>query len=362
MYTRLVIPVFIRHLTLFLALAFLTCSLFAGKSDQRLDIYWVDVEGGAATLLVTPDGQSILIDSGNPGGRDASRIHKVATEEAGLSQIDFLITTHFHLDHFGGAAELAQLMPIKVVYDNGIPDKNPDNRPQDTRFPLLIKPYKEMQVGERRVIQPGTEIPLLATKNSTPLKLACLATRQQTTPHWKVAGNEKICLSDIPAKPKDTSDNANSVVMLLAFGDFRFFDAGDLTWNIEPSLVCPDNLAGSTVDVYQVTHHGLDRSNHPKLVKALAPTVTIMNNGVTKGCGPETFATLASLASAKAHYQVHKNLREDSENNTIESHIANLSKKCEGHFIHLSVAPDGSNYTVSVPSRGHKRSYETTKK
>ncbi len=356
------LPSSLKPLGLLLSIVFFTLQLSAGKHDQRLDIYWVDVEGGAATLLVTPAGESILIDSGNPGGRDAGRIHKVATEEAGLEQIDYLITTHFHLDHFGGAAELAQLLPIKVVYDNGIPEQNPDNRPQDTRFPLLIKPYREMEVGERRRIHPGTELPIRPLDNGTPLRLACLATRRQLSDTWATPRNKNLCSKAIPSKPKDVTDNANSVVMLLTFGEFRFFDAGDLTWNVEPTLACPDNIAGSTIDVYQVTHHGLDRSNNPTLLEALAPTITVMNNGVTKGCGPETFATLSGLPSAKAHYQVHKNLRADSENNTQEAHIANLSKDCEGHFIHLSVSPDGSNYTVSIPSRQHQRSFKTTKK
>src|SRR5207344_3444337 len=108
----------------FCVVSLLAC---ASAVDRTLDIYWNDVEGGGATLIVTPAGESVLIDSGNPGGRDAARIHKTATEVAGLKKIDHYITTHFHRDHFGGAAELATLMPIGQVYDNGIPDLNPDN-------------------------------------------------------------------------------------------------------------------------------------------------------------------------------------------------------------------------------------------
>src|SRR5690348_3934296 len=91
----------------------------AGQSDHRLDIYWIDTEGGAATLIVTPVGEAALIDSGNPGGRDSKRIADVAFNVAGVKQIDHLITTHYHTDHFGGAAELATALPIRVVYDNG---------------------------------------------------------------------------------------------------------------------------------------------------------------------------------------------------------------------------------------------------
>lgn len=355
------------------AVAFVSSTLLAGKDDRRLDIYWIDVEGGAATLIVTPAGESVLMDSGNPGGRDSGRIHKLATETARIDKIDFLITTHFHLDHFGGAAELAQRMPISVLYDNGIPSKNPDNRPNDTRFRLLIKPYREMEVGERKILAPGERIPLKNTNGAAPIRLTCLAAKQKLAPIQSVARRsvlqrasdtaaESICDSLPKPHPQDTSANANSIVTLLEFGDFRFFNAGDLTWNIEPLLVCPQNIVGSTVDVYQVTHHGLDSSNNPALLQILAPTVTVMNNGVTKGCGPKTFAALSALPSAKAHYQLHKNLRPDRHHNTADEYIANLEKNCGGRAVHLSVVPSGKRYTVSIPSRNHQRSFKTTNK
>src|SRR5581483_10443698 len=85
-------------------LLLLSVSFSAAAAERTLDIYWNDVEGGGATLIVTPAGESVLIDSGNPGERDAGRIHKTASEVAGLKKIDHYITTHFHVDHFGGAA------------------------------------------------------------------------------------------------------------------------------------------------------------------------------------------------------------------------------------------------------------------
>src|SRR5881409_207182 len=112
-----------------LRIALVLCSLHAfalaaraGQKDKTLDVYWIDSEGGGSTLIVTPNDESVLIDSGNPGGRDSKRIHNVATEVAGLKRIDHYVTTHFHVDHFGGAAQLAELMPITQLYDNGIPD------------------------------------------------------------------------------------------------------------------------------------------------------------------------------------------------------------------------------------------------
>lgn len=327
---------------------------FAGQKDRQLDFIWSDVEGGAATLIVTPAGESILIDSGNPGARDPERIHKAA-KDAGLTKIDHLITTHFHIDHFGGAAELSKLIPIGTVWDNGIPESDPDGNRSNTSFLLAIKPYKEMKVEKREVIKPGAQLPLKQAEGAAKISIKCIGAKQsfieKSSPNSDCSGGSE--------KAKDTSDNANSVSLLVEFGDFQFFAAGDLTWNVEKNLVCPNNLIGE-VDVYQVTHHGLDQSNNPLVVKAVKPTVAVMSNGTTKGCGAETFATLKATPSIQAVYQIHQNMREDRENNTVSEHIANHDKLCEAVPIHLAVAPDAASYTVSIHGkRPHSKTYRT---
>lgn len=322
----------------------------AGKADGRLDIYWVDVEGGAATLLVTPAGESVLIDSGNPGFRDPDRIVKAAVHAAGVRRIDHLITTHYHRDHFGGAATLATLLPIGAVYDNGTFEGMPDDPGKE---------YLEFRCDKRVVLQPGDILPLQQTASGPPLRLRCLGARQQfAQPPANAASNEQICAGHRP-KDRDGSDNANSIVLLLDFGPFRFFDAADLTWNQEQRLVCPHNLVGE-VDVYQVTHHGLDASNNPVVLQSLRPRVAIMNNGPTKGCMPEVFANLKETKSLEAIYQLHKNVRPDGAvNNVADEYIANLEAECQGHYIQLSVAAQGTDYTVRIPARGHERTFAT---
>ena len=347
-------PCFARSLCVqaALSLAFfaLTASpLLAGPQDKRLDIYWIDVEGGAATLIVTPAGETVLIDTGNPGRRDPDRIVRAVTNEAGLRQIDHLIITHYHRDHFGGAPILSMLLPIKTLYDNGVFDGMPDDPG---------KAYFEFPCEKRVVIQPGDRLPLRQSKEGLTPVMQCLGARKQ---YISPPGDAKENKLETPHKPKDRdfSDNANSVVMRLEFGPFRFFDAGDLTWNQEARLVLPVDLVGE-VDVYQVTHHGLDTSNNPVILETLKPRVAIMNNGATKGCMPEVFANLKECKSLEAMFQVHKNERPDgSVNNVPDEFIANRGGECQGNLIKLSVASDGKSYTVSIPAHDVERTYQT---
>lgn len=312
-------------------------------ADGHLEIYWIDVEGGAATLMVTPAGESILVDTGNPGIRDANRIVHTATRLAQVRKIDHLIITHYHGDHFGGAAVLATLMPIGTVYDNG---KFP-GMPNDPG-----REYFEFPCDQRVVINPGDQLPLKQTSDGPAVSLRCLGTRQTfVEPSPQAADNAEICASCQP-KDRDGSDNANSVVSLLQFGQFRFFDGGDLTWNQEMKLVCPHDLIGP-VDVYQVTHHGLDSSNNPVVLQTIQPRVAIMNNGDKKGCLPEVFANLQETKSVERIFQMHKNLRPDgSVNNVDDKYIANHGPgdSCAGNIIQLSVEPDSLHYRVSIPT------------
>ena len=328
------------------------------KDSKTLDVYWIDVEGGGGTLIVTPAGESILIDTGMPGGRDPGRIHEAATKVAGVKQIDHLITTHFHIDHFGGAAELAQKMPIKNVWDNGIPKRDPDGR-ANSSFLLRIKPYRSMSVGKRHVIKPGTLLPLKQVSGHPEVRIRCIAAMQKFVDAPKGAPRHPLT-DKVKWIKEDTTDNANSIAVVVELGDFRFWDGGDLTQNTEARLVTPVNRVG-TVDVYQVNHHGLDYSNNAVFIQSLAPTVSVMNNGVTKGCGASSFAALKN-ANIDVMYQVHKNLRADIENNTKDKFIANLTKDCDAHHIRMSVAPDGKQYTLNIPDRGQSRTFKTRKK
>jgi beta-lactamase superfamily II metal-dependent hydrolase len=329
------------------------------KPAQGLDIYFIDVMGGAATLIVTPERESVLIDSGWPGleDRDPKRIEHVLKNVAKLDHLDHLVTTHWHTDHYGGVEGLAKRVRIDHYWDRGLPDLSaaendkanyPDGPGPDDKLGIA---YRKASEGKRKTLKAGDTLPL---KGAVQAVVLASGGQVADSPH---ATTNPLCAEAPADQPVDKSDNARSLAIRFKVGKFTFLDCGDLTWNIEKMLVCPKDLIGH-VDLYQVTHHGMDISNHPTLVKTIAPTVAIMNNGPRKGGSPATVKLLRSVPSVQAAYQLHKNAATSADENTEAVLIAN-SDPAGGQFIHASVAPDGSTFLVKIGETGAARSFKS---
>ncbi|HEY8459829.1 MAG TPA: MBL fold metallo-hydrolase [Blastocatellia bacterium] len=335
-----------------------TIAIVAQQSEtarRTLDIYYVDVEGGAATLIVTPAGESILVDAGWPGfeGRDAKRIEK-AMKAAGVAAIDHLIVTHYHVDHYGGVPELAKLVTIKKFYDHG-PMPSLD---EDKDFAARYAAYRAAAKNQTITLNPGSSIRLKQSRNAPPVFLQVLASRAETVTSRRAVVEPNPACADATERPEDKSDNARSVAFLLRHGAFNFLDTGDLTWNIERNLVCPQDMVGKVV-LYQVAHHGANSSNNPALLRSIDPMVAIMNNGPRKGGHPDTVKALRSLPNLKDLWQVHRNVASGGENNAPEEFIANLNEQNdEAHMIRVSVDAAKRSFTVTNDRTGKSKSYE----
>lgn len=333
--------------------------LSAGAGDifadrATLDIYFLDMAGGGSTLIVTPLGESVLIDTGSlePRHRDADRIYR-ACRYAGLEQIDCLITTHFHSDHFGGIFELSKRIPIKRFMDKGaLP---PRHEQENKRFKQLYPLYLQATGGNIETIRAGDDIPLRndAAGEIPKIKLSCVAAEKQVE---GFSGDVDAPVEGFTIKEPDTSDNGRSIALVLTYGEFEFFAGGDITWNVEHHLAHPVNRVGK-VDLYQVTHHGLDQSNNPLLLKALDPTVCVAMNGPRKGIQPNTFAALKALPGVEAIYQIHYNTQFGNAGNTADEFIANRRDPQKGELIKVSVDPVKGTFDISIGVTGPKREY-----
>jgi beta-lactamase superfamily II metal-dependent hydrolase len=306
-----------KLIVLLLAFGFAATGIEAqNKSAKTLQIYVVDVEGGNATLFIAPSGQSVLVDSGNGGAagtRDPERIME-AVRDAGLTQIDYLITTHWHGDHFGGLAELSSRIPIRNFIDHG-----PNGQPSPAADAFLQNTYPEIySKGKHMVAKPGDSLPVagldwqLVSSAGEVIKKALPGT----------GAPNPTCASFQPNPDDGGFENAMSVGSVITFGKFRVAHLGDLTWNKEYNLMCPINRIG-TFDLWIVSHHGQPMSNSEQLVHAIRPRVAILNNGTRKGGQPSAMKIIYSSPGLEDLWQMHFSLLSGQEYTVPGMFIAN---------------------------------------
>jgi len=333
------------------------------RPRDTLDIYVIDVEGGEATLFVAPSGESMLVDTGWPGfdGRDADRIASVA-EQAGVTQIDYLIVTHFHTDHMGGAAQLADRLPVVHFIDHGT------TIDQGDRARAAFEVYSALRsTGTHRVVRPGDPIPVAGLD----VRIIASDGSVLSGPLAGAGDANLFCAGftfheeDITSRFGDAEDQ-RSVSTFIGFGRFRTVIMGDLTWNLEHALMCPDNNIG-TADLYLVSHHGSDTSGSEALVHALQPRVAVMNNGPRKGGAVQTFQILHAAPRLEDLWQNHYSIPAGDDHNMSERFIANLQDETPtqehpavhmgpAHWIKVSARRDGS-FTVTNSRNDFSRSY-----
>jgi beta-lactamase superfamily II metal-dependent hydrolase len=336
-------------LGLFAAFAFVFTLHAQGPDAGKLRVYFIDVEGGQSTLFVTPAGKSLLIDTGWPDNnfRDADRI-VAAAKSAGLSRIDSVLITHFHEDHVGGVPQLVQRIPVGTFFVHG-PNRELDHGATEEGYAAFKKVLTETKAKEI-IPKPGDRLPiegLEVTVISADGKVI-----QKPLPG---AGESNAYCKQSEIRPLDQTENARSLGVLIRFGDLKILDLGDLTWDKERDLMCPDNRLGK-VDVLVVSHHGWYQSSSPALVDAIHSRVAIMDNGAKKGGSIPTLDTVRKAPGIEALWQLHYSDEGGAMHNTPAGYIANLDGPDAGHDIELTASRDGS-FTVHNSRTGMDKHY-----
>ena len=325
-------------------------ALMAAKT---LDMYVVDVEGGKSLLLVSPSGQSMLIDAGNPGrnDRDADRILE-ACKAAGVTKIDYMVVSHYDSDHVANVPTLLARIPAVTFVDHGENNQANAVRTYAAYMALVAK-------GKHIVVKPGDKIPI---KGFDALVITS-AGKTLTTP-LKGAGQPNAACATTPRKTwgadnHDTNENGMAIGLLVTYGKFRMFDPADLTWNHELDLMCPVNRVG-TVDLYMVSNHGNNNANSPVMVHALRPRVALVDNAAGKYYMADTFETIKSSPGLEDYWQVHYYTAGAEKGNTAPDFIANLLDSPDGKWIKISVQQDGT-FTITNTRNNFTKTYKPLK-
>jgi beta-lactamase superfamily II metal-dependent hydrolase len=318
----------------------------AQSAAKGLQIYTIDVEGGQATLLVSPSGHSLLVDTGWPGnnGRDAERI-QAAMKDAGITTIDKVLITHFHVDHVGGVPNLVERVKVGEFLDHGENREDSDITRHD--YAAYVK---ASGATPRRTVRPGDTIDIPGLNI---VVLTADGEHIKSVPNIKPEPNS-YCASE-PKWELDTTENPRSAGILVRFGKFRFLDLGDLTKAKEIPLVCPDNLIGQ-VDLFLVNHHGFNLSNAKAFVDAIRPRVAIMDNGAHKAGSPEAWQTVHESPGLADLYMLHTAESSDTAHNSADSLTANLKGSSDGAYFKVVAQQDGS-FSVTNSRTGQTKNY-----
>ncbi|HEX9200597.1 MAG TPA: MBL fold metallo-hydrolase [Acidobacteriaceae bacterium] len=309
------------------------------KGAGDLQVYFVDVEGGQATLFIAPSGESLLVDTGSAvtDARDAKRIAAVC-KQAGVTKIDNLVVTHYHSDHVGGLPQLVGMVQVGRFIDHGV---NRESEAVQGGGPTVAgwNAYQKVLAdghAQHLVVKPGDVLPVKAMQVEV-----VSGDGEVIAKPLSGAGEQNAACASSPEKAVEDTENDRSLGMMITYGKLRILDLGDLTWAKERPLMCPLNKLGK-VDVYVVSHHGLVNSGSPALVDTIAPRVAIEDNGPHKGGAPTTFDTIEGSSRLKDLWQLHTAEGSDAKHNVAESHIANLPGSDAGNYLKLTARKDGS--------------------
>jgi glyoxylase-like metal-dependent hydrolase (beta-lactamase superfamily II) len=374
-----------------LAGAAIVLPLPALAADDALQMIPMDVEGGGGTLFVTPHGKSVLIDTGNPdrGAHPNSQVIADTAKAFGIKKIDYVIITHYHVDHIGGLEGLLKRIPIGTFIDHGVnrevpgtqspggligPDwrtLGPDGKPRAGRGgtvpppPTVIPPpgstaagynhYLELIKGHpHRVVKPGERL------NVDGMDILFVDVDDVPIGRVLPGGGDRpaACATMQPMGPNGGEENAHSTSSLITYGKTRIAAFGDLTWNAEQKLFCPVDKVGK-VDIVLASHHGLQFSNSPAMVESLQPKIVLVGNAIRKGDDPERMRSYMANPRFASMWHLHITQGHD-ELDGDKNQIANINSNPaddKSYNLRLRIRKDG-DITVINERNGYNKSYK----
>jgi beta-lactamase superfamily II metal-dependent hydrolase len=324
---------------------------------KTLDMYAIDV-GGKAFLLVSPTGETVLIDAGIASTVD--RIVEVCNA-VGVKKIDYMVVSHYDGDHVGGVPGLAARIPIGTYVDHGanVQTNNP-------RYVANVDAYAALTAkAKHMVVKAGDKIPVKGFD-----VLVVMAAGKAITAPLKGAGQPNPACDTTPRKVwgldargildnHDTNENSQAITLLVTYGKFRMLDPADLTWNKDRELFCPMNRVG-TVDLYMTANHGVENGNSPVMVNALRPRVVIADNPTSHGATAEVFGIVKASPGLEDYWQMNYVPAGGEKANVPPDFIANPAGGPGGKWIKISVERDGT-FTVINTRNNFAKTYKPKK-
>jgi len=374
-------------LTTALMLSVLAIPTAQAQSKNALKVVAIDVEGGGGTLFVAPDGTSLLIDTGWPSGagllpspdgakNSADRI-VAAAHKLGVKKLDYVIITHYHMDHAGGVSDLVQRIPVGTFIDHGtnaehvapgekVPVDLKGGMPDDLypKYLAAIKGHNHIVAKPGQVIQMGAMTDTIVASDAKVLDKP-LAGAGAKNPACDTA-------EALSVKDEGGVENTHSVASLISFGKVKIAAFGDLSWKAEHALSCPVTRLGH-VQVLIATQHGSKISSNPASIADMKPEVVVMGSGGKKGGDEGPIDTIKASPGLQGFWQLHDSYAHP-EWAKDKNYVANLNPSAadvakygkamftsppdQGYDIALSITKDGS-VTVTNSRNGFTKTYQT---
>jgi beta-lactamase superfamily II metal-dependent hydrolase len=338
----------------FVAVALLAVSALTAAST--LDMYVIDV-GGKSSLLVSPSGETMLIDAGIPPTVD--RIVE-ACKALGIKKIDYMVVSHYDGDHVGGVPPLAARIPIDTFVDHGANVQFNDSTIKNVDAYMAI-----VAKAKHLVVKAGDKIPIKGFD-----ALVVMAAGKAIADPLPGAGQPNPACDTTPRKVwgpnargiidnHDTNENSQAITLLITYGKFRMVDPADLTWNKDRDLFCPVNRVG-TVDLYMTANHGIENGNSPVMVYALRPRVVIADNAPDHGASAEVFHIIEASPGLEDYWQLNYSPAAGESANVAPNFIANAAGSPGGKWLKISVERNGT-FTVINTGNNFTKTYKPQK-